>query len=162
MTSKAKQVVTPEPAICYSGFRADQNPGTGTYPSYAEVKEDLLILQDQWRYLRLYDVDPHADTVIEVIDSEKLDIKLMLGPDFAYPKGSELLVRDAMIRDAYVVDLDTPLDEVLAHMAAEQLGSAIVTRKDKLAGVFTVTDACLAFAEHLREQLRRSGGNTAA
>ena len=90
------------------------------------------------------------------------DNKLMLGPDFAYPTGSELLVRAAMIRDASVVDLETPLDEVLAHMAAEQLGSAIVTRKDKLAGVFTVTDACLAFAEHLREQLRRSGGNTAA
>lgn len=90
------------------------------------------------------------------------DIKLMLGPDFAYPKGSELPVRDAMVRDAYIVDLDTRLDEVLQHMAEEQLGSAIVTRKGKLAGVFTVTDACQAFAEHLREQLRRSGGNTAA
>jgi len=90
------------------------------------------------------------------------DIKLMLGPDFAYPKGSELLVRDAMVRDAYIVDLDTRLDEVLQHMAEEQLGSAIVTRKGKLAGVFTVTDACQAFAEHLREQMRRSGGNTAA
>lgn len=90
------------------------------------------------------------------------DIKLMLGPDFAYPKGSELRVRDAMIRDAYIVDLDTRLDEVLEHMANQQLGSAIVTRKGKLAGVFTVTDACQAFAEFLREQLRRSGGTTAA
>lgn len=90
------------------------------------------------------------------------DIKLMLGPDFAYPKGSELTVRDAMVRDAYIVDLDTRLDEVLQHMADEQLGSAIVTRKGKLAGVFTVTDACQAFAEFLREQIRRSGGTTAA
>lgn len=90
------------------------------------------------------------------------DIKLMLGPDFAYPKGSELRVGDAMVRDAYIVDLGTRLDEVLQHMAEEQLGSAIVTRKGKLAGVFTVTDACQAFAEHLREQLRRAGGNTAA
>ena len=79
MISKPKQVLTPEPAICYSGFRAGQDPGTGTYPSYAEVKEDLLILQNQWRYLRLYDVDPHADTVIEVINNERLDIRLMLG-----------------------------------------------------------------------------------
>lgn len=43
------------------------------------MKEDLLILHDHWRYLRLYDVDEHADTVIEVIDREGLDIKLMLG-----------------------------------------------------------------------------------
>jgi len=90
------------------------------------------------------------------------DIKLMLGPDFAYPKGDELRVRDAMVRDAYIVDLETRLDQVLEHMADQQLGSAIVTRKGRLAGVFTVTDACQAFAEHLREQLRRSGGNSAA
>jgi acetoin utilization protein AcuB len=90
------------------------------------------------------------------------DIKLLLGPDFAYPSGSELTVAEAMIRDAYIVDLDTGLDEVVAHMAEHHLGSAIVTRKDRLAGVFTVTDACRALAEFLREQVRRAGGDSAA
>ncbi len=79
MISSAKPVVLAEPAICYSGFRADQNPGQGLYPSYEQVKEDLLIMMPHWRYLRLYDVDPHAETVIEVIDKEGFDIKLMLG-----------------------------------------------------------------------------------
>lgn len=79
MITQAEQVVAPERAICYSGFRADQNPGSGTYPSYEEVREDLLILQKQWRYLRLYDVDPHAETVLDVIQRENLDIKVMLG-----------------------------------------------------------------------------------
>jgi exo-beta-1,3-glucanase (GH17 family) len=73
------QVIPYEPAICYSGFRAGQNPGTGVYPSYDEVREDLLILQRRWRYLRLYDVDPHAETVLEVIAREQLDMRLMLG-----------------------------------------------------------------------------------
>jgi acetoin utilization protein AcuB len=90
------------------------------------------------------------------------DIKLLLGPDFAYPKGTELLVREAMIREAYIVELDVGMDEVLEHMAEHQIGSAIITRKGKLAGVFTVTDACRAFADFLREQLRRAGGSTAA
>jgi len=90
------------------------------------------------------------------------DIKLLLGPDFAYPDEQALKVRDAMVREAYMVDLDTRLDEVLAHMAEHHLGSAIITRKGKLAGVFTVTDACHAFAEFLREQVRRSGGDEAA
>lgn len=89
------------------------------------------------------------------------DIKLMLGPDFAYPPEKELRVRDVMIRDAYIVDLDTRLDEVLHHMALHQLGSAIVTREGKLAGVFTTTDACHHFAEFLRDQFRRSGGDVA-
>lgn len=90
------------------------------------------------------------------------DIKLMLGPDFAYPSGSELKVRQAMVREPYIVDLNTRLDGVLANMAEHHLGSALVTRNGKLAGVFTVTDACRSFAEFLREQLRRSGGDDAA
>lgn len=65
-------------AICYSGFRDGQQPG-GITPSYEEVKEDLLILKSHWKYLRLYDCDEHALTVIKVIQKEKLDFKLMLG-----------------------------------------------------------------------------------
>lgn len=68
----------PARAICYSGFRDGQQPG-GIIPSYAEVKEDLLILQPHWKYLRLYDCDEHAATVISVIEKEKLDFKIMLG-----------------------------------------------------------------------------------
>jgi acetoin utilization protein AcuB len=89
------------------------------------------------------------------------DIKLVLGPDFAYPSEQETLVRDVMVREAYIVDLETRLDEVLQHMAEHQFGSAIVTREGKLAGVFTTTDACRHFAEFLREQFRRSGGDAA-
>lgn len=65
-------------AICYSGFREGQNPG-GNFPSYDEVKEDLLLLQGRWKYLRLYDCDEHGQTVLEVIAKEKLDFKIMLG-----------------------------------------------------------------------------------
>jgi hypothetical protein len=65
-------------AICYSGFRNGQQPG-GIIPSYEEVKEDLLLLQPHWNYLRLYDCDAHAATVIKVIQQEKLNIRLMLG-----------------------------------------------------------------------------------
>lgn len=68
----------PARAICYSGFRDGQQPG-GLYPSYEEVKEDLLILQEHWKYLRLYDCDRHAETVLQVISKEKLEIKIMLG-----------------------------------------------------------------------------------
>lgn len=77
------------------------------------------------------------------------DIKLMLGPDFAYPDKNKLKVRDVMVDDCYTVDLAAPLEDVLRHMAEHRLGSAIVTRKGKLAGMFTSTDACRAFAEYL-------------
>lgn len=65
-------------AICYSGFREGQKPG-GIVPSYEEVKEDLLMLQNHWKYLRLYDCDEHADVVLDVIQKEQLDFQVMLG-----------------------------------------------------------------------------------
>lgn len=74
-----KHIVTPEKAICYSGFRAGQSPATQSFPSYGQVKEDLLILHENWGYLRLYDCDLHAETVIDVIENEQLDMKVMLG-----------------------------------------------------------------------------------
>lgn len=66
-------------AICYSGFREGQSPDTGVFPSYDEVKEDLLILHHNWKYIRLYDCDLHADTVLEVIKKEQLELKVLLG-----------------------------------------------------------------------------------
>ena len=66
-------------AICYSGFREGQSPDTGIFPTYEEIKEDLLLLQNHWTYLRLYDCDEHSDIVLEVIKRENLNFKVMLG-----------------------------------------------------------------------------------
>ena len=58
----------------------------------------------------------------------------------------EWLVRDVYQPDPYVVDLATPLDEVLVTMAERHVGSAIVTRHGKLAGIVTHVDVCRSFA----------------
>jgi exo-beta-1,3-glucanase (GH17 family) len=70
--------LTPGNAICYSGFREGQQPG-GKVPSYEEIKEDLEILQKNWKHLRLYDCDEHAEIVLKVIEQEKMSFKVMLG-----------------------------------------------------------------------------------
>jgi exo-beta-1,3-glucanase (GH17 family) len=36
-------------------------------------------MQNHWKYLRLYDCSVHAETVLRVIETEKLDFKVMLG-----------------------------------------------------------------------------------
>ncbi len=66
-------------AICYSGYREGQSPQDGTYPTYGQVAEDLRILQRHWKYLRLYDCSPHAETVLDVIRKEGMDFRVMLG-----------------------------------------------------------------------------------
>jgi CBS domain-containing protein len=87
------------------------------------------------------------------------DIQLVMA---RHDGGEDLKVRDVMTADVYTVDLSERLDSVLHRMAEHQLRAVVVTRKGKLVGIFTQIDACGKFAEHLRDQLRRSGGDTAA
>lgn len=75
-------------AICYSGYREGQSPSSGVFPSYDEIKEDLLMLHGNWRYLRLYDCSRHAELVLEVITREALDFNVMLGANMAAEKSN--------------------------------------------------------------------------
>lgn len=69
----------PGNAICYSGFRHGQSPDNGIFPTYDQIKEDLLILSKNWKYIRLYDCDKQSEMVLDIIEKEKLDFKVMLG-----------------------------------------------------------------------------------
>jgi len=123
----------------------------------APVNEAIAFMRErQIRHLPVTD----DGNLIGVISDR--DIKLVLGPDFAYPDPDKLTVKEAMVHDAYIVDLDARADTVLEHMAEHHIGSAVVTRHGKLAGMFTTSDACNAFADLLREQFRRAGGDDAA
>lgn len=79
MTTNTSNIIAHNKAICYSGFREGQSPITGIFPTYEEVKQDLEILKDHWKYLRLYDCDQLSETVLEIIKTEGLDLKVMLG-----------------------------------------------------------------------------------
>lgn len=79
------------------------------------------------------------------------DIKLILGPDFGRPDERELKVRDAFVEQACIVSASTPVGKVAKVLADRHIGSAMVTKNDKLVGIFTVTDACRALAHLLGE-----------
>lgn len=73
----------------------------------------------------------------------------------------EVRVGEVCCHEVYVVDLEEPLDNVLLHMARERLGSTLVVKEERLAGIFTTVDACRAFAEYLRRE-QPAGGDDAA
>ncbi len=111
----------------------------------------------------------HKIRHIPVVEEDRLvgvvtdrDIKLILGPDFDYPPAKELTVRDVVVPESYVVDLEERLDTVLLHMADNRIGSVLVTRKGKLAGLFTVTDACRCYGELLRDLVSTERGDDIA
>ena len=73
-----------------------------------------------------------------------------------------LHVREVYVREAYIVDLSERLDTVLLEMAARHIGSALVVRRGKLAGILTAIDACRCFGEYLRAQFPSGPGGEAA
>lgn len=70
-------------------------------------------------------------------------------------------VRDAPILEAYVVDLDARLDNVVLAMADRHLGSALVVKDGRLAGIFTSTDACRCLGEYLQSEFPVGGDEVA-
>ena len=74
----------------------------------------------------------------------------------------DLTVADLYVPDAYTVDLNEPIEEVLLAMAERHIGSALVTRKGRLAGIFTAVDVCRCFGEYLRSNFPRPDGDEAA
>lgn len=66
--------------ISYSGYREGQSPDTGVYPTSAQIQEDLEILESMgFTLIRIYDTSQHAETVLDVIKTNNLDIKVMQG-----------------------------------------------------------------------------------
>ena len=90
------------------------------------------------------------------------DLKRALDPDMGLPPRDELFVRDIYVPEPYVVDTGTPLDVVLDYMASHHVGSVLVTTHRRLAGIFTATDACRLYCNHLRKLFPTRTGESVA
>lgn len=84
--------------------------------------------------------------IIGLVSERELELVSTLGA--SNPERSS--VEQAMIPDPYWAEVDTPVAEVASKMADRKLGSAVITKNGKLAGVFTTTDALRALAEFAR------------
>jgi exo-beta-1,3-glucanase (GH17 family) len=71
-------------AVCYSGFRTGQHPDRGEgaiNPSDEQILEDLQMISHDslFNLIRLYDSGENSESVLQIIEENKLDIKVMLG-----------------------------------------------------------------------------------
>jgi len=120
------------------------------FPYFVQLDDSVrrareLMVEHQVRHLPV--MEDHA--LVGILTDR--DLKRALDPDVGLPPKDELFVRDAYVPEPYVVDSSTPLDIVLDHMASHHVGSALVTKHGRLAGIFTATDACRVYCEHLRK-----------
>lgn len=119
------------------------------FPHSIEIDAGVNAARDLFWEHQIRHLPVTHDAELVGVVSER-DIGLVLasrpGDDPAH-----ITVRETYTASPYTADLRTPLADVLSRMAEDQLGSALVTREGKLVGIFTATDACVAFASHLRE-----------
>jgi acetoin utilization protein AcuB len=75
------------------------------------------------------------------------DIKTAL--TFKGASSKRLRCADLCTEHVYVTHRDSPLAAVAGELASKHYGSAVVTEKDEVVGIFTTTDACRALSEVL-------------
>ena len=90
------------------------------------------------------------------------DLHHFVKPDAAPDVKARIKARDLMVADPYVVAFSTPLNEVVSGMANRHIGSAIVMRRGKLAGVLTAIDVCRILADYLEAIFSGSQAGEAA
>jgi CBS domain-containing protein len=125
------------------------------FPYRVDIEEPLAKAQAM--------MDEHAIRHLPVTEGERLVSVLShreLQRVAAMDTGN-LRVRHACEAGPYVVGLSEPLDRVLFHMAEHRLDSVLVAKDGKLAGIFTMSDACRHFGKLLRS-LFPPGGDDAA
>lgn len=79
----------------------------------------------------------HGGRLVGILSDR--DLQVLRGIPSVEP--SKTSVEDAMIPTVYTVDESTPLHDVAKHMIAHQLGSAVITKKGNVSGIFTTVDA---------------------
>lgn len=101
-----------------------------------------------------------AGQLIGVVSTEDLKI----GSSAFVPAGAsvDLMVKDVCSSQIYLADIHDSLDAVLRVMSEKHIGSAIVMKNDKLAGILTHSDICRSYADLLAEIRPNSNGNDAA
>ena len=86
----------------------------------------------------------------------------LVNPSLPRVDKARIRARDILVANPYVVEIDTPLRTVVAAMAERHLGSAIVVKRGKLAGILSVVDVCRLLAQMLDDGFPAPGGNEAA
>ncbi|MBW2273919.1 MAG: CBS domain-containing protein [Deltaproteobacteria bacterium] len=131
------------------------------FPYSVDLGESVAAAE---RMMREHEVRhlPVSDEGKLVGEISQRDIGVGSKPGVGPREVSELRVADLCVSDAYVVELNTRLDEVLREMAERRIGSALVVKGEKLVGIFTMSDACWVLADLLSARFRGPGDDEAA
>jgi acetoin utilization protein AcuB len=131
------------------------------FPYFVQIDDSIakvqqLMVEHSIRHIPVQ----HEGSVVGVISDR--DLRALPGDTLSPTAQHETRVRDVLAPNPYIVDFNTPLAEVVRKMAARQIGSAIVLRRGRLAGILSSTDVCRILASILEARYPEGDGNSAA
>lgn len=121
------------------------------FPHWIDAGEPLLTARDMMQQFHVRHLPVKEDGELVSVITDR-DLKFVMDEHLGLPPREAMRVRDLCVYAAYVVDLETPLADVLLYMAERRIGSALVTRHGHLCGIFTATDACREYGKSLRHK----------
>lgn len=101
-----------------------------------------------------------GDELVSVISQN--EVRLATAPFTSHCDARDILVKDVCTIHAFIVDIHDSLEYALRVMVERHIGSVLVTKNDKLAGILTHTDVCRKFAEVLKQLKPNPEGTDAA
>jgi CBS domain-containing protein len=131
------------------------------FPHFVDVMDPVSKIEELMRRHRIRHVPVQQEGRVVGIVSER-ELHHLVNPSLPRVDRARIRARDVLVADPYLVEIDTPLRAVVAEMADRHLGSAIVVKRGKLAGILSVVDVCRILARLLDERHPAPGGNEAA
>jgi CBS domain-containing protein len=131
------------------------------FPYFVRPDDPIARVQELMREHGIRHVPVKEDDRVVGLISEG-DLRWLTRAAAAVADPGSVRVRDVQGPPPYAVDLSAPLGPVLLEMARRHVGSAIVLRSGRLAGIVTETDVCRALGQVLERRFGPGGGGEAA
>lgn len=135
-----------------------------SFPYFVESDATAATLESMMEQHSIRHLPVQENGKVVGIVSER-DLHHRVKRDAPKAEKDRIHARQIMVPDPYIVPFRTPLHEVVFEMAKRRIGSVLVQRQGKLAGILSAMDVCRIFGEYLESMFpdgRRGGGDTAA
>ncbi|MCP3986701.1 MAG: CBS domain-containing protein [bacterium] len=125
------------------------------FPYFAQADDDLVRVRQLMDEHGVHHVPVKQDARLVGVISRR-DVDRLVNPALPTAGWERIHAEQVMTRDPYVVGIDSPLADVLDVLVERSIGTALVAKEGRLAGILTLTDVCRVLAGLLRERYEGS------